>query len=141
MDPLGFSLENFDALGRWRTTSDGVAIDASASLPDGARFDGVAGLKTLLLNHREDFVRTFTDRLLSYAIGRGTGPSDWPAVRRIVRETAPQDHRWSAIILAIVRSTPFTMTEAGRDRQRVETRQAGQAAQATQAVGLTETRR
>ena len=101
MDPIGFSLENFDALGRWRTTSDGVPIDASASLPDGSRFDGVAGLRTLLLNHREDFVRTFTDRLLSYSIGRGTEPSDWPAVRKIVRETTPEDHRWSSIILAI----------------------------------------
>jgi hypothetical protein len=110
MDPIGFSLENFDALGRWRTTSDGVPIDASASLPDGARFDGVAGLRTLLLNHREDFVRTFTDRLLSYAIGRGTEPSDWPAVRKIVRETASEDHRWSSIILAIARSTPFQMS-------------------------------
>ena len=110
MDPLGFSLENFDALGRWRTTSDGVPIDASASLPDGARFDGVAGLRALLLNHREDFVRTFTDRLLSYAIGRGTEPSDWPAVRKIVRETASEDHRWSSIILAIARSTPFQMS-------------------------------
>ncbi len=110
MDPLGFSLENFDALGRWRTTSDGVPIDASASLPDGARFDGVAGLRTLLLNHREDFVRTFADRLLAYSIGRGTEPSDGPAVRKIVRETAPEDHRWSSIILAIVRSTPFQMS-------------------------------
>jgi hypothetical protein len=112
MDPLGFSLENFDALGRWRTTSDGVPIDASASLPDGARFDGVAGLRTLLLNHREDFVRTFTERLLSYSIGRGTEPSDWPAVRKIVRETASEDHRWSSIILAIVRSTPFQMSRS-----------------------------
>jgi hypothetical protein len=110
MDPLGFSLENFDALGKWRTTSDGVPIDASASLPDGSRFEGIAGLRALLLNHREDFVRTFTDRLLSYSIGRGTEPSDWPAVRKIVRETASEDHRWSSIILAIVRSTPFQMS-------------------------------
>ena len=74
MDPLGFSLENFDALGRWRTASDGVPVDASASLPDGSRFDGITGLRALLVGHREDFVRTFTDRLLSYAIGRGTEP-------------------------------------------------------------------
>ncbi len=72
MDPLGFSLENFDALGKWRTTSDGAPIDASAALPDGSRFEGVAGLRALLMNHREDFVRTFTERLLSYSIGRGT---------------------------------------------------------------------
>jgi len=110
MDPLGFSLENFDALGQWRTASDGAPVDASASLPDGSRFDGVSGLRALLVSHREDFVRTFTDRLLSYAIGRGTEPADQPAVRRIVRETAAQDHRWSAIILGVVRSTPFGLT-------------------------------
>ena len=109
MDPLGFSLENFDALGKWRATSDGVAVDASASLPDGSRFDGVAGLRALLVSHREDFVRTFADRLLSYAIGRGTEPSDFPAVRRIVRDTAAQDYRWSAIIKGVVHSTPFGM--------------------------------
>ncbi len=110
MDPLGFSLENFDALGRWRTMSDGVPVDGSASLPDGSRFDGIAGLRALLVNHREDFVRTVTERLLSYAIGRGTESSDWPAVRRIVHESAARDHRWSAIILGIVRSTPFGMS-------------------------------
>jgi hypothetical protein len=110
MDPLGFSLENFDALGRWRATSDGSPVDASASLPDGSRFDGVAGLRAMLLNHQEDFVRTFTDRLLSYSIGRGTEPADWPAVRKIVRDTASDNHRWSSIILGIVRSTPFGMS-------------------------------
>jgi hypothetical protein len=110
MDPLGFSLENFDALGKWRATSDGVAVDASASLPDGSRFDGVAGLRALLVSHREDFVRTFADRILSYAIGRGTEPADFPAVRRIVRDTAAQDYRWSAIIKAVVHSTPFGMS-------------------------------
>jgi hypothetical protein len=110
MDPLGFSLENFDALGKWRTTTDGSPIDASASLPDGSHFDGVTGLRSLLLNHREDFVRTFTDRLLSYSIGRGTEPADWPAVRKIVRDTASEDHRWSSIIMAIVESTPFGMS-------------------------------
>jgi hypothetical protein len=110
MDPLGFSLENFDALGKWRAASDGVAVDASASLPDGSRFEGVAGLRALIAGHREDFVRTFADRLLSYALGRGTEPADFPAVRRIVRETAAQDYRWSAIIKAIVHSTPFDMS-------------------------------
>jgi hypothetical protein len=122
MDPLGFSLENFDALGRWRTIADGGPIDASAALPDGSRFEGVAGLRALLLTHREDFVRTFTDRLLSYSVGRGTEPADWPAVRKIVRDTAADEYRWSSIIMAIVRSTPFGMsttapaTLVGQDR-------------------------
>ena len=111
MDPLGFSLENFDALGKWRGTSDGVPVDARASLPDGSRFDGVAGLRKLLVSsHREDFVRTFTERLLSYAIGRGTEASDLPAVRKIIRETSAQDYRWSAIVTAIARSAPFSMS-------------------------------
>jgi hypothetical protein len=110
MDPLGFSLENFDALGKWRAASDGVAVDASASLPDGSRFDGVTGLRALLASHREDFVRTFTDRLLSYALGRGTELSDQPAVRKIVRETAARDYRWSSIVTAIVHSTSFGMS-------------------------------
>jgi hypothetical protein len=110
MDPLGFSLENFDALGKWRTASDGAPVDASASLPDGSRFDGVSGLRTLLVSHPDDFVRTFTERLLSYAIGRGTEAGDLPSVRKIVRESASQDYRWSAIIAGIVRSAPFSMS-------------------------------
>ena len=71
MDPLGFSLENFDALGKWRTESDGAPIDASASLAGWHTFDGVAGLRALMASHKEDFVRTFTEKLLAYAIGRG----------------------------------------------------------------------
>jgi hypothetical protein len=110
MDPLGFSLENFDALGRWRTSSDGAPIDASGSLPDGSRFQGVVGLRTLLLSHRDDFVRTFTERLLAYAVGRGIEHYDLPAVRTITKEAALDDHRWSAIIMGIVRSTPFSMS-------------------------------
>jgi hypothetical protein len=89
--------------------SDGAPIDASATLPDGSRFEGVAGLRTLLMDHREDFVRTFTERLLSYSIGRGTEASDWPAVRKIVRDTASNDYCWSSIILGIVESPTFLM--------------------------------
>jgi mono/diheme cytochrome c family protein len=110
MDPLGFSLENFDALGTWRTVSDGAPIDASAALPDGSRFQGVSGLKTLLLSHREDFIRTFTEKLLAYAIGRGLEYDDLPAVRQIVRDSAAEDHRWSSIIRGIVQSVPFGMS-------------------------------
>jgi hypothetical protein len=110
MDPLGFSLENFDALGKWRTVSDGAPIDASASLPDGTAFQGVAGLRALLVAHREDFVRTFTEKLLSYALGRGTEYYDLPAVRTIVRNAEAEDHRWSSLILGVVKSQPFTMS-------------------------------
>jgi cytochrome c551/c552 len=115
MDPLGFSLENFDALGKWRTESDGARIDASASLPDGTRFAGIAGLRTMMASHPEDFVRTFTEKLMAYALGRGIEYTDLPAVRKVARDSASQDYRWSAIILGIVRSTPFTMSSAGAD--------------------------
>jgi hypothetical protein len=110
MDPLGFSLENFDALGKWRTASDGLPIDASASLPDGTEFHGVAGLRELLMSQPEDFVRTLTEKLLAYAIGRGIEYYDLPAVRKITREAAGNDYRWSALIKGVVRSVPFTMS-------------------------------
>jgi hypothetical protein len=112
MDPLGFSLENFDALGKWRTMSDGVPIDSSASLPDGTQFQGVLGLRKLLLDHRADFVRTVTEKMLAYAIGRSIEYYDLPVVRQVTRSAAPGDYRWSAVILGIVKSVPFTMSTA-----------------------------
>jgi uncharacterized protein DUF1592/uncharacterized protein DUF1588/uncharacterized protein DUF1585/uncharacterized protein DUF1587/uncharacterized protein DUF1595/cytochrome c len=112
MDPLGFALENFDALGKWRT-SDGAPIDASASLPDGTQFQGATGLRQLLVRHQDDFVRTFTQKLLAYALGRGVEYYDLPAVRQIARDAAAQGYRWSSIITGIVRSTPFTMSTTG----------------------------
>jgi hypothetical protein len=117
MDPLGFALENFDALGKWRTSSDGVPVDAAASLPDGTQFDGVVGLRKLLVGHRDEFVRTLTEKLLSYALGRGIEHFDLPTVRQIARDAAPTGHRWSALVLGIVKSAPFTMgtiTEASQ---------------------------
>lgn len=118
MDPLGFSLEHFDALGKWRTQSDGAPIDAVASLPDGTRFEGVAGLKTLLVSHKEDFVRTLSGKLLAYAIGRGLEYYDLPAVRTIARDAAKHDYRWSALITGVVTSTPFVMGAAGDEEFR-----------------------
>jgi hypothetical protein len=109
MDPLGFSLENFDADGKWRTQADGVPVDAIASLPDGSHFDGVSGLRTLLVSHKEDFVRTFSGKLLAYAIGRGIEYYDLPAIRNIARGAEGNGDRWSSIILGIVNSTPFRM--------------------------------
>jgi hypothetical protein len=110
MDPLGFALENFDALGKWRTVADGERIDASASLPDGTRFEGIAGLRKLLVNHKDDYVRTMTEKLLAYGVGRGIEYYDEPAVRQIVRESATADYRWSSLVLGIVRSKPFSMS-------------------------------
>jgi hypothetical protein len=112
MDPLGFAFENFDAIGRWRTTSAGSAVDASGALPDGTKFDGVPGLLQLLLQHRDQFVGTFTERLLTYAIGRGLEHYDAPAVRGIVRGAAPGNFRFASIVTGIVASTPFQMRAA-----------------------------
>jgi hypothetical protein len=109
MDPLGFALENFDADGKWRTASDGERIDAAASLPDGTRFEGVKGLRALVVGHKEDFVRTLSSKLLAYAVGRGLEYYDQPAVRKIARDAGQNDYRWSSIIAGIVKSTPFSM--------------------------------
>jgi len=109
MDPVGFSLENFDAVGRWRTVEEGKPIDCSGGLPDGSKFSGVSGLEAGLLNRPELFVNTFTEKLLTFALGRGIEYYDAPAVRQIVRDAQSKDFRFSAIILGVVNSTPFTM--------------------------------
>jgi hypothetical protein len=109
MDPAGFALENFDAVGRWRTFEEGRPIDASGGLPDGSKFTGVSGLEQGLLHRPEIFVGTLTEKLLTFALGRGVEYYDAPAVRRIVRQAKADDFRFSSIILGIVNSTPFTM--------------------------------
>jgi hypothetical protein len=113
MDPLGFALENFDAIGRWRGTGEsGGPIDASGSLPDGTPVSGADELRRAILGQPEEFLRATTGKLLAYAIGRGLEPSDRPAIRRIVRESAVDGYRWSAIIQGVVRSAPFLMRKA-----------------------------
>jgi hypothetical protein len=110
MDPLGFALENFDAVGHWRTKSEaGTAIDASGTLADGTSVDGPVALRTALLAHREDFVSTVTSKLLTYALGRGVEYYDGPAVRRIVRQAISNGATWSSVIIGIVDSPPFQM--------------------------------
>ena len=109
MDPLGFALENFDAVGRWRTEADGIPIDASAVFVDGTAIEGVGGVREFLLDHRQDFIKSLTSRLLTYALGRRVDYTDNPSIRKVLRESADTDYRWSSIILGIVRSTPFQM--------------------------------
>jgi hypothetical protein len=110
MDPLGFALENYDGVGRWRDKDAGNAIDASGKLPDGSTFVGAAGLKKILITKdRDEFIDTATERLLLYALGRGLEYYDQPAVRAISRDAAKDDYRMSALITAIVKSTPFEM--------------------------------
>ena len=110
MDPLGFALENFDAVGQWRDADAGGApIDTAGVLPDGAAFDGLPALRDILHGRRDEFVATVAEKLLTYALGRGVEHYDRPAVRAIVREAAEDDYRWSSIILGIARSLPFQM--------------------------------
>ena len=109
MDPLGFSLENFDAIGQWRTLDGEAAINATGVLLDGTTVDGPAALRRALVAQREQFVRTVTGKLLTYALGREMEYFDAPAIRGIVRAAAADDYRWSSAILAIVKSAPFQM--------------------------------
>jgi mono/diheme cytochrome c family protein len=109
MDPLGFALEHFDAVGMWRETEADTPIDDSGVLPDGTAFDGLPALRDVLFERRGEFVATVTEKLLTYALGRGVEYYDQPAIRAIVREAEPDDYRWSSLILAMVRSQPFQM--------------------------------
>ncbi len=109
MDPLGLSLENFDAIGQWRTTDAGKPIDASGVLLDGTKVDGPVALRRALVAQKEQFVRTVTGKLLTYTLGRGIEYYDEPAIRGIVRNAAADDYRWSSVVLGIVKSPPFQM--------------------------------
>jgi hypothetical protein len=109
MDPLGFALENFDAVGRWRQTDAGSAIDPSGTLPDGASFDGPAAFRQALLRHREEIVGALVEKLITYALGRGLEYYDMPAVRQVTKAAGEQGGRWSAIVSAIAASQPFVM--------------------------------
>jgi hypothetical protein len=110
IDPLGFALENFDAVGRWRELDESYnPIDATGVLPNGARFDSLTAFQAELLRRPEQFVTTVTEKLLTYALGRGLEPYDMPTVRRIVADSAAEQYKLSAIILGITRSLPFLM--------------------------------
>ena len=112
MDPLGFALEEFDAIGKRRTSSAGLPIDPLAHFPDGTAIDGIRGVRTLVASRRDQYVETFTAKLMTYALGRLVDYRDQPAIRKIAREAAAQEYRWSAIIAGIVRSAPFRLTAA-----------------------------
>jgi mono/diheme cytochrome c family protein len=115
MDPLGFALENFDAIGRWRDEDEsGKSVDASGVMPDGTSFRGPAEFRKVLLSRQGEFVSAVIEKLLTYAIGRGLEAYDMPAVRAISRRAAP-DYTWSSIVTAIVESVPFTMRVAPAD--------------------------
>jgi len=111
MDPIGFSLENFDFIGRKRTSDGGVAIDASGQLVDGTQLNGAASLRRALLGRSDVFVRTMTEKLMTYGTGRALEYTDMPTVRAIAREAARNDNRFSSLILGIVKSDTFQMRE------------------------------
>jgi len=113
MDPLGFALENFDAVGRWRTVGEsGEPIDASGAMPDGAKFNGPAELRKLLVRNPEQFVTVVAEKLLVYALGRGLQYYDAPAIRQIVRGAAGNNYSFESLVLGLVKSAPFTMRNA-----------------------------
>lgn len=112
IDPPGFALENFDAVGRWRNMEEGKSVDASGGLPDGSKFTGVAALEKGLLKRPDIFVSTLTEKLLTFALGRGVETYDAPAVRKIVREAKENDYKLSSVIVGITQSTPFTMRKS-----------------------------
>jgi hypothetical protein len=114
MDPLGFGLENFDAIGAWRTQDGKFAIDASGTLPDGRTFKGPQELKAILKSDRAAFAEGLTEKLLTYALGRGLERYDKPTIKKIANRLAAEDYRFSALVLEIVKSLPFQMRRGDR---------------------------
>jgi hypothetical protein len=112
MDPIGFALENFDGVGHWRTSEDGAKIDPSGTLFNGAKLDGIAGLRQALAARPEIFIGVMTEKMLTYAVGRGIEYYDMPAVRKIVQDARSKDFHFSSVVLGIVKSAPFQMKEA-----------------------------
>ena len=112
MDPMGLALENFDAVGAWRTQDNGAPVDASGQLPDGTKIDGVTGLRETLLKQPDVLVTSVTEKLLTYALGRGLEPEDMPAVRTIVRQAERDGYRFGSLVEGVVSSTPFQMRKA-----------------------------
>jgi len=116
MDGLGFTLENFNAVGAWRVRESGGDVNAEGSMTDGQAAVGVAGLRAALLKHPDVFVQTLTEKLMTYGLGRGLQEYDMPVARRVVREAGVQDRKFSAIVMGIVKTTPFQMLRKGEAR-------------------------
>ena len=111
MDPIGFAMENFDAIGRWRDQDAGNPIDTSGVFPGGEKFDGMAGLKAALLSHPEEFVSTITEKLMMYGVGRNVQYYDRPAIRGIIKQAARNNYNFESLVLGVVQSAPFQMRE------------------------------
>jgi hypothetical protein len=115
MDPIGFSLENFDGIGLWRSHEEGTPVDASAQVFDGTKFDGPLGLRTWLVGYSDTFVEVVAEKLLTYALGRGVEYQDMPLVRAIARQAAASENRFSSLVLGVVGSKPFQMNTKGQE--------------------------
>lgn len=115
MDPFGFALENFDVTGRWRVKDEGGPVNPDVSLPDGAAFSGPLGLKQRLVSRQDDFARSMTERLMTYALGRSLAGADGPTVRKIVSEAKADDYRFQSLVIELVKSAPFRMRKKGPD--------------------------
>jgi hypothetical protein len=125
MDPIGFALENFDAVGVWRTNDGDTKIDSSGKMFDGAKLDGPVSLRQAILNHSDSYLSTFTENLLAYGMGRVLETYDMPVVRAIRREAARNDNRFSSFVLGIVKSAPFQMRRAEEAEPATTTPMAG----------------
>ncbi len=112
MDPIGFALENFDAIGLWRTNDNGFRVDPTGTLFDGTKLDSPASLRQAILNHKSAFLLTFSENLLAYGLGRVVDYRDMPFVRATAREAERNNNHMSSFILGIVKSTPFQMRRA-----------------------------
>jgi hypothetical protein len=117
MDPLGFGFENYDAIGAWREQDQGKPVDSAAELPDGRKFKGPVELKKILLERKRDFVEGLTEKMLTYAMGRGVEHYDGAAVKSIADAVVKQDHKFSALVLEIVKSYPFQYRQKDRGRK------------------------
>jgi hypothetical protein len=120
MDPIGFSMENFDAIGKYRTVDGTSPIDASGVLVDGTPLNGPSTLRGALMKYSDEFVAVVTEKLMTYALGRGVEYYDMPVVRAIDREAAKNNTRFSSIVLGIVKSDPFQMTTKQQKQENVE---------------------
>jgi hypothetical protein len=112
MDPIGLALENYDGIGQWRTSDNGAAIDSSTTLWNGAQVSGPAALREAILSRPEPFLRTMTEMLMTYGLGRGIAHYDMPFVRSILKDAAATNYRFSSLVLGIVKSAPFQMRRA-----------------------------
>jgi hypothetical protein len=112
IDPIGLALDNFDVTGKWRIKDNGVPVDATGQLYDGTKIDGPGALRDALIKHKQAVLLSFTERLMTYALGRRIEPFDMPAVREIIRDAAKSDYKMSSFILGIVNSDAFRMSQA-----------------------------